>query len=769
MKADELVRAADLVKIARDYGIELEKEGAEWKACCPFHQEDTPSWKIFRGRDGKQRYECFGCQAKGDVLDLLKHLEHLPDNKAAIERLHEIVGGVQPPPGQQPVATGASSASRKKAKRKTKAGKELGRWNYPDGSATVVLQVRKYEQVYADTFERVVDQDGHAKKEFRQFSPDGRGGWKPSSIDAAQRVLYRLPEVLRAEEVWLCEGETDADAVHDLVRELGFTATTIPGGAKAKWSDNYTAALKGRRVIICPDTNTAGRDHGARCVDELRGHAASLRICRIPAAFRDVRHYLESGHSLADLEALVEPVVLPAKVIGFPDPPGASAENGDKRGGSGGNGGGGGGDLPPDGSNGPDPRWRQYLLLTDKFQPKPLLANVLIALRLAPEWHGLHRLNEFSLDVIASRPFPGRLDVPREGMVWSDTCDVLLTNWLQHHGIAAPIDVVGRAVAVVAEEHAFHPVREYLSGLVWDGLERIDHWLIDHAGVEDTPYARAVGGRWLISAVARVMQPGCKADCMLILESARQGAFKSTAIKVLGDPWTTDNLSELGGKDSKVELRGVWIIEISELDSMRRVEVGRVKKYLGHTDDRFRPPYGQRAIKVPRQCVFAGTVNHSQYLPDETGGRRFWPVTVPIGFEINIEGLKAARDQLWAEAYARYRQGARWFLDDLQLKRAAEREQRARYEADPWEPRIAEWLDKEPRRVVSGHKETTVEYLLESCIQKQVKDWTQQDKNRVARVLISLKWERYQTRDEGRRVWKYRPIEEPEGDGDDPA
>lgn len=753
MKADELVRAADLVKIARDYGIELEKEGPEWKACCPFHQEDTPSWKIFKGRDSKQRFECFGCQAKGDVLDLIKHMEHLADTKAALAVLEQMVGGVATP-GSRPVVPGASSASGKKPKRKTKPGRELAVYDYHDAAGVLQFQVVRKELVDVDTHEVV------GKTFLQRHTVDGAHVW---NLDGVERVLYRLPAVMRADRVWLVEGEKD---VHTL-EALGLVATTIPGGARAQWVPSFTAALSGRQVVLCGDNDKPGQEHVARCAHELRD-ASRLFKATMPEGAKDVSVFItEQGHTLDNLEALVEPLVLPARVIEFPDPPKASASDRGPSGGGGNGGGGGGGDLPPDGSGGADPRWEQYLLRTDKLQPKPLLANVMIALRLAPEWHGVLRLNEFSLDVVASRPFPGRPDVPKAGMMWTDNCDVLLTNWLHHRGIAASIEVVGKAVQAVAEERKFHPVREYLASLTWDGEERIEHWLVDHGGVEDTPYVRAVGSRWLISAVARVMHPGCKADCCLILESAHQGAFKSTAVKVLGDPWTTDDMPELGGKDSAIQTTGVWLVELAELDSMRRVEQGRVKAFIGRSTDRYRPPYGKRAMDAPRQCIFAGTVNHSQYLPDETGGRRFWPVKVPS--EIDITGLKAAKDQLWAEAYSKYKQGARWWLDDVQLKRAAEVEQRARYEADPWEPRIADWLEKEPRRIVSGHKETTVEYLLESCINKQVKDWTQQDKNRVARVLRSLKWERYQAREDGRRVWKYRPMEDQEDGGDDPA
>lgn len=739
MKADELVRAADLVQVARGYGLDLEKEGPEWVACCPFHQEETPSWKIFRGRDGKQRYECFGCQAKGDVLDLIKHMEHLADTKAALAVLQEMVGGVAPTPGPRPVAPGASAAGGKKPKRKTKPGRELAVYDYHDAAGAVRFQVVRKELIDSQTGEVV------GKTFLQRHKVHGETVW---NLDGIERVLYRLPAVMRADRVWLVEGEKD---VHTL-EALGLVATTIPGGAKAQWVPSFTAALSGRQVVLCGDNDKPGQEHIARCAHELRD-AAKLFKATMPEGSKDVSVFIaEQGHALADLEALVEPLTLPARVVEFPSAPSASAGprgNGGPGGGGAGGDGGGGGDLPPDGSAGPDPRWESFLLRTREMTPRPLLANVIIALRLAPEWHGVLRLNEFSLEVVATRAFPGRPDVPAGGIVWTDNCDVLLTNWLQHHGISASIEIVGRAVQAVAEDRRFHPVREYLTGLKWDGTERIDHWLVDHAGAVDSPYVRAVGSRWLISAVARIMQPGCKADCCLILESAHQGAGKSTTVKTLGDPWTTDDMSEMGGKDSAIQTMGVWLVELSELDSMRRAEQGRVKAFMSRSTDRYRPPYGRRAVAAPRQCVFVGTVNHAQYLPDETGGRRFWPVTVP--HEIDIEGLRAAKDLLWAEAYAKYKQGARWWLDDMQLKRAAEIEQRARYEADPWEPRIAEWLSL-------GRKETSVEVLLESCIIKPLKDWTQQDKNRVARALRSLGWERFQTREEGRRVWKYRPM-----------
>lgn len=746
-KADDLVRGVDLAKLARDYGIELEKEGKEWKACCPFHNEDTPSWKIFQGKDGKWRYECFGCSAKGDAADLIRHMENLPDTKAALTRLHEIVHGTAPA-SPRPAAPSASSgegkstvAGKGKSKRRTKPGRELAVYDYHDAEGQLVFQVVRKELIDAGNSEVV-------GKTFlqRHKGPDGAYVW---NLDGVERVLYRLPRVLAADKVWLVEGEKD---VHTL-EGLGLVATTIPGGARANWAPGFTAALAGRRVILCGDGDKPGQEHMARCAIELRSAAAELGKCSMPEGIKDVTDYMAAGHTLADLQALVEPLHLPAPVLEFPTPSSAGAGPRDGGGpGGGGPGGGGdggdGGDLPPDGSDGPDPRWETYLLRTIQQAPRPLLANVLIALRLAPEWHGVLAFNEFSSDVVARREFPGRRGAG--DVVWSDRFDVLLTEWLHHKGIGVSVDVVGKAVQAVAEQRPFHPVREYLEGLQWDGVERIEHWLVDHAQVEDSEYVRAVSARWMISAVARIYQPGCKADCCLILESPHQGAGKSTTIKTLGDPWWTDDMSEMGSKDSAIQTRGVWIVELSELDSMKRADQGRVKAFISRATDRYRPPYGHRPIDQPRQCVFAGTVNHSTYLNDETGGRRFWPIAIP-GY-VDLSGLAAARNQLWAEAYQAYKAGRKWWLDEKHLQEAAEREQMARYEGDPWEPRIADFL--------LARNEVTIEQLLDLAIGKPMKDWNQQDKVRVGRCLRSLRWIRgraSQPDDDGRRTYVYRP------------
>src|ERR1019366_3150309 len=220
-------------------------------------------------------------------------------------------------------------------------------------------------------------------------------------------------------------------------------------------------------------------------------------------------------------------------------------------------------------------------------------------------------------------------------------------------------ETTGQAVQTVAREHPFHPVRDYLNSLKWDGVKRIDDWLGPYLGADPSDYVRGVGSKWLIGAVARIREPGCKNDTCLILEG-EQGTLKSTALRTLTDPWFTDDIAELGTKDSALQLRGVWLIELSELASMHPSEISRTKAFMSRNTDRFRPPFGRRPIEVPRECFFAGTVNQSAYLRDETGGRRFWPVKRGA---INIAELRRDRDQLWAEAVHQYGAGPSWWLD----------------------------------------------------------------------------------------------------------
>ena len=393
-------------------------------------------------------------------------------------------------------------------------------------------------------------------------------------------------------------------------------------------------------------------------------------------------------------------------------------------------------------------RWQDQLLRSKTNsgdgQILPILANAITALRLAPEWQGALAFDEFRSNVVTLRrtPWGSRVDGG-----WTDHEDRLTAEWLQRQRILVSVETASQAVQTVAAERTVHPVREYLDGLTWDGTPRLDRWLSTYVGASESEYTFAVGARWMLSAVARIYEPGAKADCCLILEGP-QGIKKSTALRTLAGEFFTDELADLGSKDAALQIRGVWIVEIAELDSLSRSAVASIKAFMSRTADRFRPPFGKRVIECPRQCIFAGPVNHTEYLRDETGARRFWPVHCD---RIDVEALARDRDQLWAEARRRYSSGEKWWLETSALVDIAADEQASRYQADPWQEVIATWLD--------GQTSTSVPEVLNKCLPKPQAQWTQSNKTRVARCFRALGWERYRDRQGSRLEWRYRRAE----------
>jgi predicted P-loop ATPase len=395
--------------------------------------------------------------------------------------------------------------------------------------------------------------------------------------------------------------------------------------------------------------------------------------------------------------------------------------------------------------------WRGRLLRNESGSIKPLLANAIACLRGSPVWQGVHAFDEFAVTTVTLKPTPWNA----EPHAWSDTEDILLAEWLQHEGILISRELAGQAVEAVSRERSFHPVRQYLDALHWDGAARLSRWLHTYLGAQPDQnggesYLTAVGSRWLISAVARVMRPGCKADCCLILEGP-QGIKKSTALKTLAGAWFADEIADLGTKDASMQTRGTWIIELAELDSMARSEVSRVKAFMSRATDHFRPPYGKRVVNLPRQCIFAGSVNGNAYLRDETGGRRFWPV---VCGSIDIEALERDRDQLWAEAAVRFNDKEVWWLETQELAEQARAVQADRYEGDVWDPIVRDWAET---RIAEGRDSVSVPEILEMCLEKKPGLWTRSDEMRVSRGLQVGGWERYRDRKRGME-WRYRRV-----------
>jgi predicted P-loop ATPase len=416
------------------------------------------------------------------------------------------------------------------------------------------------------------------------------------------------------------------------------------------------------------------------------------------------------------------------------------------------------------------PRWTSQLRLDLAGTPERNEANVITALSNDEAFAGALVFDEFRQEVLVTRALPWDARQPPLPRAWSDADDVRCAEWLQRLEINVGPVVVSRSVAAVARDIRIHPIREYLTSLRWDSVPRLEQWVITYLGAEDTPLNRAIGSRWMISGVARIMQPGVKSDHMLILEGP-QGSKKSTAIKTLaGADWFTDELAEIGSKDAAQQMHGIWIVEFAELDAISRAEVSRIKAFLTRTTDRYRPPYERYVVTVPRQCIFAGSVNPETYLRDETGNRRFWPIRCGT---IDLDALERDRDQLWAEAVARCREGAIWWLEEPDLIISAKAEQDRRYQADAWDARIDRWLLYERRRVNHGYgnyddwrdeevartsplTDVSVGEILEEALGIEPARWTKADQMRVGAYLKTRQWERYQSRKGRFREWRYR-------------
>jgi predicted P-loop ATPase len=786
---DKLRRDYPLPDVIRASGVALTADGDEFRACCPFHGEKTPSFTVFRKSGADWKYHCFGCGEHGDVLDYVQEYYGLGDDVVAAARHltgeapRAAADHVQPAAEERDAYAGyeiippPADAPLIQAKQRTPPLLNPKRIDPKTGQAKVVTYTPSMVFPYHTKGGRLLGYVLRVEIDGKKLTPGiwwtrhaatGWEGWSHGSYPEP-RPLMGLPELAEHPDwqVLLVEGEKCKTAAKDALADKRIVPVTWMGGGKAI-KKVYWASLKGRRVVIWPDNDLEGWRTTMGYVDS-HGHwhdglldllyaagVAAIKVVHItPESRADGWDIADAyyGTRENDFQDRLEPAAISAiirdRIQEWPlerfkqwrqarldewkaksneqdngPGPGAPGDDPDRtQGGAGERPGAGqapapGGEVVQRGRGyGIDEEtWRAHLVM--KADGEGLLSSSLqnfsLLLQYERRFSGIFAWNDFAQEVYLMRrpPWEQHIDGPWTPRQLTDPDVISTACWLEYCGMRPKVTDVGKVIQRVAQHNHYNPVVEALEALVWDGEPRLmggqgksgkySSWLTRYLGAADKPINRVFGTKWMISGVARALNPGCKVDTMLILEG-QQGLKKSSALRAISDGLLpgvfTDEITDVGSKDAGLQMQGMLIIEISELDAMRKAEVSTLKAWLSRQVDRFRRPYGKIVEAFPRHCVFAGTVNPhgTGYLKDPTGARRFWPVSCG---EIDLAMLKRDAAQLWAEAVHLYKQGWPWWLENEEND-LAHVEQQARYEHDPWAQMIDAYLAEHYRTEVT--------------------------------------------------------------------
>ena len=332
---------------------------------------------------------------------------------------------------------------------------------------------------------------------------------------------------------------------------------------------------------------------------------------------------------------------------------------------------------------------------------EPTIANLLLILKNDPNLQGIGGLDEFrSRYMVKVKKLPWS----RRGAVWTDTDDAGLRNYIEQvYGIEARVKLQD-ALMLLFEENRYNPVKNFIEAVAWDGQPRVERLLIDYLGAADNEYVRTVTRKTLTAAVARVYEPGCKFDYMLVI-IGHQGIGKSLLVRRLAREWTSDTLTDIRGKESYEALDGVWIMEMSELAALKRGDREAIKGYISKTEDTYRKAYARNTTISKRQCIFIGTTNNHEFLDDPTGNRRFWAIDTDAAKRTKLVWKDLTEDevhQIWAEALELYRAGENVMeipadvaeiADDQQKQHSSEDSYKGIIEAFLNKPLPANWYD----------------------------------------------------------------------------
>jgi len=727
---ERLRRDVSLSSTAAQYGCKLTRNGQEFETCCPFHAEDTPSFTIFIGQDGVERFHCFGCGRKGDVLDFVQEVRgvDLPeairilggrdDIKPNVPPRHVQAGNIYEGLVPLPPPVGLLQAGARIRLYNPKRRGERSEWG--TFTPSMVFPYRHADGSLSGYVLRRDLPDGGKETPMVMFVrlADGTEAWSRFPFPKP-RSLYGLETIGDGKQVVIVEGEKCRDR---LCRAAKRTVISWAGGTQGVKHTDWSP-LSGRDVMIWPDFDGPGLAAAADIAAHLAELGARVRL----VGFTDAGHASDIAHySFEDWQAGLFPcrgwdsadavdagwtqdqldTFMRATVRDWTPEPVAEMEEGRvvqfKRTVS----------VQASISARPAPVPDVFVQGPDAFvqgdEPTPAITPAGDALRHFGRLPGIARfdieLEQWLVDrqwFIKLNLLSGELEIHRNGgiVAMSDArlAEIRFELARAAQGREPSKDNIVDALGLIGERRAYHPVHDYLARLQWDRKARIDTWLVDYFGAEDTPLNRAFGRKILCAAVRRVRDPGCKFDHMLVVEGP-QGIGKSSAIPALchDSDWFTDQL-EIGA-DAKVTIEktaGHWILEMPELDGLSRRDTNRVKSFIPARKDIARLSYGRFATKRQRQFILFGTTNESRYLTDTTGNRRFWIVRATAADPL---GIAAARDQLWAEAAER-EAGENLWLDDPALLAEAAGVAHESSDFGPWLEILRERIPEGPLKI----------------------------------------------------------------------
>jgi predicted P-loop ATPase len=547
-------------------------------------------------------------------------------------------------------------------------------------------------------FQVVIKRFPNGEKKTRQRRPNPTQlGEFINNIEGIERVLYRLQDVLKSlgsgEPILIVEGEKCVLAAE----KLGFVATTNPGGA-LKWRGEYSETLRGAHVVILPDNDDPGRKHADQVKRSLRGVAASVVEVELPNLPEkgDIADWIASGGTKEQLDELIDN----ASIITATSSKVKGKQASELRG-----------------------EYQQ----TDGGAYRESQANYEILLSQEPRWQGRLRYNEFLHAIeLDGRPI-------------STQDRSAISSWASHNLKISGGRVIIRdqAIEVIASKSLYDPLQEYIHSLpAWDKQERLLHLFEMYYGVEPSDYTQWCGRMLFTHMIARALEPGCPGRYVVVL-CGPQNIGKSETVRVLGGEWATELSSDLDSRDSQMQLKGAWLVELGELNSIRKSHVEAVNRFISARFDEYIPKYANDPVRYPRRCVFIGTSNRDDFLRDPTGLTRWFPITVS---KADYEGLARDRDLLFAEAKLWHDLHKNdWWMIPTAVMQVLEQVREESREVGPYEERLVEWLRD------TGRTSTTWLEIAKFCLELPEGQWKSVQMS-VSDSLKAMGWTSKQVR-----------------------